>query len=417
MSTAIIVRPALKAHLDHAAERHHLDEAISLATTLGLSVSYDAVVLMQDYRPATLLGSGKVDELASVIRTHTPDVVIIDATLSPIQQRNLEKAWNSKVIDRTGLIIDIFAMRARTKEGKLQVDLAALEYQRSRLVRSWTHLERQRGGLGFIGGPGEKQIETDKRLLSEQISKIKKQIEKVKKTRTLHRKSRQSVPYPIVALVGYTNAGKSTLFNRLTGAEVLAEDKLFATLDPTMRMLTLPSGRKVILSDTVGFISELPTELVVAFHATLEEVMEADILLHVRDIACDASDHQKGDVEKVLIQLGLEQRMHDHMIEVHNKADMLDDTCSDITGGKVRLSALSGDGCGDLLDAIDRLLAKDETTCWVTLDIADGKNLSWVYEHGTILAREDSDEEITLKLCVSLKHLHQMQDRGIQTKI
>lgn len=413
MSSAIIFRPALKHHLDHQKESYHLAEAVSLAETLGLEVLYSDIALMQDPKPGTLLGKGKVEACKYMIDDRKPDVVIIDTTLTPIQQRNLEKAWQCKVIDRTGLILDIFAMRARTKEGKLQVELAALEYQRSRLVRSWTHLERQRGGLGFIGGPGEKQIETDKRLLSEHIARIKKQIEKVKKTRQLHRKSRQAIPYPIIALVGYTNAGKSTLFNYLTGEKVLAEDKLFATLDPTMRMVTLPSGKKVILSDTVGFISELPTELVMAFHATLEEVMEADLLLHVRDIALEASGQQKRDVEKVLGQLGLEDALEEHMIEVWNKVDLLEDEIASSPPRKIGVSAIEGRGIMLLLDAIDQLLAEGEHECKLRLSVSDGRNLAWIYEHASILERQDEDMEIMLHVRISEKHLHQMRDKGL----
>ncbi|MEM7191340.1 MAG: GTPase HflX, partial [Pseudomonadota bacterium] len=304
-----------------------LDEAVGLALAIDLDIRASGIVPVPQPKPATLFGSGKVAELAGLVRMEEAELIVVDHPLSPVQQRNLERAWNAKVLDRTGLILEIFGERARTREGRLQVELAHLVYQKSRLVRSWTHLERQRGGIGFLGGPGETQIETDRRLLSERIDKIKKELAHVRQTRTLQRKSRQRVPYPAVALVGYTNAGKSTLFNTLTGADVMAQDVLFATLDPTIRALSLPHGSKSVLSDTVGFISELPTTLVAAFRATLEEVEEADLILHVRDISDDASASQREDVNAVLNELGIcADDEPGKVLEVWNKADLLDET-------------------------------------------------------------------------------------------
>ncbi|MDD9926251.1 MAG: GTPase HflX, partial [Rhodospirillaceae bacterium] len=325
-------------------------ECVSLAKAIELEVAHSETVTIARVRPSTLFGSGVVERFADLIKALEIDIVIVNAPLTPVQQRNLERDLHAKVIDRTGLILEIFGARARTHEGVLQVELAALSYQRSRLVRSWTHLERQRGGFGFMGGPGESQIEIDRRLIDQRISKLKRQLETVRRTRTLHRKARKKVPYPIVALVGYTNAGKSTLFNRLTGSQVFAKDLLFATLDPTMRKLDLPSGRKIILSDTVGFISDLPTMLVAAFRATLEEVREADIIVHVRDIAHPESAEQKDDVEAVLLELGFEDAPR--TIEVLNKIDLLDaeERAAVVERARrnvaiVPLSAISGEGC------------------------------------------------------------------------
>ncbi|HEU6442615.1 MAG TPA: GTPase HflX, partial [Microvirga sp.] len=300
-----------------------LGEASGLALAIDLSVVQSLIAPLAAPRPATYIGSGKVDELAALIRAESISLVVMDCALSPVQQRNLEKAWGAKVIDRTGLILEIFGRRARTKEGTLQVELAHLSYQKGRLVRSWTHLERQRGGFGFLGGPGETQIEADRRLIQERMNRIERDLEGVVKTRSLHRTSRRRVPYPIVALVGYTNAGKSTLFNRMTKAEVLAENMLFATLDPTTRAIDLPHGEKAILSDTVGFISDLPTMLVAAFRATLEDVVEADILLHVRDVSHGETEAQAGDVATVLRELGIDPDDNRRIIEVWNKADLL----------------------------------------------------------------------------------------------
>lgn len=338
---------------------------------------------------------------AEAIRAAKVDVAVVDAQLSPVQQRNLEKAWGCKVIDRTGLILDIFGERAATREGTLQVELAHLEYQRSRLVRSWTHLERQRGGFGFLGGPGESQIEADRRLISDRIVRLKKELEQVRRTRGLHRSARKRVPYPIVALVGYTNAGKSTLFNTLTGAAVMAKDQLFATLDPTMRGLRLPSGRQVILSDTVGFISELPTELVAAFRATLEEVAEADVILHVRDAAHPDSASQRADVIEVLegmVASGqLDEAWQRRSIEVLNKADLLGGVAAvPARPDTVAVSAITGEGLPALLAAIDARIAEGMQLAEYRLSPADGQRLAWLYQHGEVVGREDGDEEIRL---------------------
>jgi GTP-binding protein HflX len=323
-------------------------------------------------------------------------VAIVDAALTPVQQRNLERAWDCKVIDRTGLILDIFGERAATREGTLQVELAHLEYQRSRLVRSWTHLERQRGGFGFLGGPGETQIEADRRLIDERLVKLKKELEQVRRTRGLHRSARKRVPFPVIALVGYTNAGKSTLFNAMTGAEVMAKDQLFATLDPTMRGLKLPSGRRVILSDTVGFISELPHELVEAFRATLEEVAEADIILHVRDIAHPETTAQRGDVIKVLDDMvadgTLDAAWGDRTIEVLNKADLLGGIGEvPERAGCVPVSAITGQGLETLKAAIDSRIAAGMEVAVYDIPPADGARLAWLYEHGEVIERQDAD--------------------------
>ncbi len=333
-------------------------------------------------------------------------VAIVDAALSPVQQRNLERGWNCKVIDRTGLILDIFGERAATREGTLQVELAHLEYQRSRLVRSWTHLERQRGGFGFLGGPGETQIEADRRLIGDRIVRLKKELEQVRRTRGLHRTARRRVPFPVVALVGYTNAGKSTLFNAMTGAEVTARDQLFATLDPTMRGTFLPSGRRVILSDTVGFISELPTELVAAFRATLEEVAEADVILHVRDAAHPDSAAQRADVVAVLDGMAAEGTLDagwpSRTIEVLNKADLLGGTeqvplrPSNTGGGAVAVSAITGEGISTLREAVDGRIAAGMETLAVSLRPEDGAGMAWLYRHGEVIGRQDGDEAIKI---------------------
>jgi len=376
-----------------------LAEAVGLAASIGLVVVHTAILPLRQRRPSTLLGEGQVLAQANEIAAQDVTVVVVDATLSPVQQRNLERSWQCKVIDRTGLILDIFGERAATREGTLQVELAHLEYQRSRLVRSWTHLERQRGGFGFLGGPGETQIEADRRLIAERIVRLKKELEQVRRTRGLHRHARRRVPFPVVALVGYTNAGKSTLFNALTGAEVTARDQLFATLDPTMRGLRLPSGRRVILSDTVGFISDLPHELVAAFRATLEEVAEADVILHVRDIAHPDSAAQRADVIGVLEDMvadgALDESWPGRTIEVLNKADLLGGTEQvPLRTGAVAVSAITGDGLERLKAAIDQRIAAGMEMAEYRLPVGDGAALAWLYEHGEVVGRQDGEEEV-----------------------
>ena len=379
---------------------------MGLAEAISLTIAGAETVSLAAAKPATLFGRGKVEELKGLIASRDIELVIIDAALSPVQQRNLERAWDCKVIDRTGLILEIFGDRAQTREGRLQVELAALGYQRSRLVRSWTHLERQRGGHGFLGGPGESQIESDRRQIDERITRIRRELETVVRTRELHRKARKRVPYPVVALVGYTNAGKSTLFNRLTGATVDAEDKLFATLDPTLRGVTLPSGRRIILSDTVGFISALPTTLVAAFRATLEEVLEAEIIVHVRDISHPDNLAQRDDVHGVLRDLGLDEAIDEgRMIEAHNKIDLLSSeergrlqNIAERETNGVPLSATSGRGCDDLLARIDDRLSESRTILDLSVRHSDGATIAWLYSHGEILERVDDDEACHLKV-------------------
>jgi GTP-binding protein HflX len=379
-----------------------LAEAMGLAASIGLVLVHSAIVPLRHRRPSALLGEGQIEIVHEDLKSHEVELVVMDTALSPVQQRNLERAWGCKVIDRTGLILDIFGERARTREGALQVELAHLDYQRSRLVRSWTHLERQRGGFGFLGGPGETQIEADRRLISTRIARLKREIEEVRRTRGLHRHARQRTPYPVIALIGYTNAGKSTLFNAMTGATVHAEDQLFATLDPTMRSIALPSGAPAILSDTVGFISDLPTELVAAFRATLEEVAEADVILHVRDIAHPDTAAQKADVLGVLAGMvkdgTLDADWPKRTIDVLNKADLLGGV-SEVPGlvedrNTIAISALNGDGLDALRAAIDERLASAKEVASFQLVPSDGAKLAWLYRHGEVLTREDEDEAI-----------------------
>eukprot|EP01037_Dinobryon_pediforme_P013684 gene13684-13801_t len=385
------------------ASEARLAEAVGLAASIGLIVVHEAIVPLRAKRSATLLGTGQMETQGSAITEQHVAVAVVDSQLSPVQQRNLEKSWGCKVIDRTGLILDIFGERATTREGSLQVELAHLDYQRSRLVRSWTHLERQRGGFGFLGGPGETQIEADRRLIDDRMVRLKRELEQVRRTRGLHRDARKRTPFPTVALVGYTNAGKSTLFNALTGAEVTAKDQLFATLDPTMRGLTLPSGRRSILSDTVGFISELPTELVAAFRATLEEVSEADIILHVRDASHPDTDQQRADVEAVLQGLVADSTLDPdwrlRTIEVLNKADLLGGVANmTVKSGTIAVSAITGEGLGDLAALIDARLAAEMVLADYTIPNEDGARLAWLYQHGEVIARTETDTGIILKV-------------------
>ena len=390
-----------------------LDEAVSLSKAISnLEVVESEIIPIRAPKPGTLFGTGTMDSIKQSIEHLDISLVIVDDALTPIQQRNLERHWACKVIDRTGLILEIFGERARTREGTLQVELAALTYQRSRLVKSWTHLERQRGGFGFMGGPGESQLEIDRRLIDDRIASLKKKLEAVKRTRTLHRKKRREVPYPIVALVGYTNAGKSTLFNQLTRSEVMAEDVLFATLDPTMRKVKLPSGRHIILSDTVGFISNLPTQLVAAFRATLEEVQEADVLIHVRDLSHPQNDIQAQDVREVLLELGLEGKLDKDMIEVFNKIDLLDydvRAALPTNAQSTPLSAITGEGIQDLLARIEDHLAKQTQELSLTLQSTEGKALAWLYAHGEVIDRDDQEDIIRVHVRLTPKNKDRYQ--------
>ncbi len=394
------------------------DEAVGLARAIDLAVISSESVSLGAIRPATYIGKGKVESIAAETKADSIDLVVMDCALSPVQQRNLERAFGCKVIDRTGLILEIFGRRARSAEGALQVELAHLDYQCSRLVRSWTHLERQRGGFGFLGGPGESQIETDRRLIQERIVRIERELEGVKRRRALHRASRDSAPYPVVALVGYTNAGTSTLFNRLTNAEILAADMLFATLDPTVRLIRLPHGGSAILSDTVGFISNLPTTLISAFRATLEEVRAADVIIHLRDISHADSDAQSNDVDAILAEIGVADRA-DRVIEVWNKLDCLDaDARSALSDEEktdvpppLAISAANGEGIDHLLQVIEDRLARGRSLVELTLAACDGRGLLWLYEHAEVMSRRDEEAGLRLTVRVAADQVERVKRR------
>ena len=413
-----MLHPDIRNDRSRRLPEHGLAEAVSLAHALPeLDVVGGEVVRLPRVHPGMLFGSGKVEELKARFKADDIALVLVDGPVSPVQQRNLEKEWGVKLLDRTGLILEIFADRARTREGVLQVELAALSYQRTRLVRAWTHLERQRGGFGFVGGPGETQIEADRRAIDEQVIRLKRQLDKVVKTRELHRAARRKVPFPIVALVGYTNAGKSTLFNRATGAEVLAKDMLFATLDPTMRGITLPSGRKIILSDTVGFISDLPTQLVAAFRATLEEVLEADLILHVRDIAHPETGEQAADVADILQSLGVGPATP--MFEIWNKLDLVAPAERDALQAQAEtrdrvfpVSALTGEGVPRLLDAISAAFDEEKTERTLAVPFTDGRRRAWLHAEGVVLAERATDTGFAVDVRWTARQEKRYRDLG-----
>ncbi len=421
---ALVALPERAGDSQRSAEAR-LDEAAGLAAAIGIDVVEKLAFKLRDPKPATLFGSGQVDQIALAARMGEAELIIVDAALTPIQQRNLEKATEAKVIDRTGLILEIFGERAATAEGRLQVELAHLDYQAGRLVRSWTHLERQRGGFGFLGGPGETQIEADRRLIRDRMAKLRRELEQVRRTRGLHRARRQRAPWPVIALVGYTNAGKSTLFNNMTGARVMAEDLLFATLDPTMRQISLPGIDKAILSDTVGFVSDLPTQLVAAFRATLEEVTGADIILHVRDIAHVDSDAQAADVLAVLGEIGVGPRAPDGeagegapIIEVWNKIDLLDPGTLDATEAEaarredvVILSALTGDGVEALRRTVSQRLSTGSRVRTVSVPFEDGAAMAWLHAHGEVIGQEVDAGNMVVEVRLSDKDLARFEAR------
>ncbi len=418
---ACVIFPLVSGKDISLAPKARLEEAVRLAQAIDLEVVHSEIVKLREIKPSIFFGNGFLENLQNKLSVSDIELVIVDTSLTPIQQRNLEKKLKVKVIDRTALILEIFGERANTKEGNLQVELAHLTYQRSRLVRSWTHLERQRGGAGFLGGPGETQIELDRRIIDDKIVRIKKDLEKVKKTRELQRGARKRVPYPVVALVGYTNAGKSSLFNRLANSQVFAEDLLFATLDPTMRKLRLPSGREIILSDTVGFISDLPHELVMSFRATLEEVLAADIVVHVRDLSNPNHAQQKQDVLNVLKNLGLENaETQNNYLEVWNKVDILSETDRCYVDENARrcdyiipASAVSGEGCDAFLKAVDEKLSADHKIIEIKIPSSDGKMISWLYKNGEVLSVQNRDENQILKVKIDNLCLAKLSDKAV----
>ncbi|MCT4553766.1 MAG: GTPase HflX [Pelagimonas sp.] len=407
MTRAWVLHPDIKSAPDRRDAAMALEEAVSLARALpDLSVAGAEVVPLPRPHAGALFGSGKIEELGARLKAEEVELVLVDGPVTPVQQRNLEKKWKVKLLDRTGLILEIFSDRAATREGVLQVEMAALSYQRTRLVRAWTHLERQRGGLGFVGGPGETQIEADRRAIDEQLVRLRRQLDKVVKTRELHRKARAKVPFPIVALVGYTNAGKSTLFNRLTGAEVMAKDMLFATLDPTMRQVKLPTGAEVILSDTVGFISDLPTELVAAFRATLEEVLAADVIVHVRDISHPETAEQAQDVEAILSSLGVDEATP--QITLWNKIDQLDEEERAATVLRATredqifaTSALTGAGLEEFLDHVTQALGAERREEALILPYDKGRQRAWLFEKGLVQSEAQTEDGFELTVCWS----------------